>query len=544
MSEVSKFSKMQIRAQVLQLVLPFKNSDAIPNDVVIENCINDLIALENTDFVTSLLLKELSGSSSTYDNVLTLILYNVSNPEILTKNILEMLADKSVLDVKKLFLIGMLRDCGNNIDYNFIESCVNNPDEAIDAETKKFLQEAVISPETQIDFFDFYFTVNASDRQMLVESIIADYSGDDVANILSPFAYFYPEICIDEKIINALAQSKSYFAYPALKWCSEKCPDNSLALLAKKQLNKLDFSGTDIKKTKSEIYSKMLSDSVPYGFWYSIADGNSNISCVFARKRNDGSIQTFFTVFNLEYGPVCTFGFNEILKQDFDMVLLRFFKSSLHAKVPVFEGKVIFDYLTSRGWQNSRKIPYEFVCWMPLTYDIDTSSNFNDLISLDYDKKIPNKNIVYQILNSEIFSSWFFEYGDLELFDNVVNVIEKENILDIAKIDSLILDSTKSLLSDCDFKEKFIEKIKFQSYILKNSNMESTSRSLYSCVASDEYLQMLLVHILKRSLYENYLKKVHLSDVSEKRTIFTKNNAKYNLDFANAMIRLIEEQWT
>ena len=518
----------------------------MPSDFEVESTISELNKIEDKEFVIQLLLKEISGSGATYDNILCLILYNIAPNDILSKEIFSLLSNPNVSDTKKLFLINILREQGQGIDYNFIQSCVDNPDEAIDNETKKFLEEAKLSPETLIDFYDFYFTVGTSDRDLLLESIINDYSGDNLANLLSPFAYFYPEVCINKKILDALCESKSYFAYPALDFCSKNCTDNELASYAEKQLKKLNFLGLKSGKSAAQIYSQLFENSVPYGFWYSIADGNSNISCVFARKRDNGTIQTFFSVFNLEYGPVSTFGFNEISKEDFDVVLLRFFKSSLHARVNLSDGKAIFDALANRGWKNGHKVPYEFVCWRLLTYDIEPDNmTFGDIINSQSSQKTINKNLVYKILNSDLFSSWFFEYSDLPEFDKLIDNIEQNSILDISEIETLAKSVSSELIANVEFREKFIEKIKFQSYILKNTDMDSTSKTFLALVDSDELLKEVLNFIIKKSVYVYFLNKSSCDTLDSKVNIFSAvKKTEKDCDFSKKVVCLIEEKWT
>ena len=551
MTDVQNMSKIQIRAYVLQLLLPFKSS-AIPRDFEVEKCIDELSKINDSGFIITLLLKEISGTGSVYDNVIVLILYSLCEPQVLSKAILSLLSDSGVADTKKLFLINMLREQGQKVDYDFIQACVLNPDEAIDTETKKFLEEAKLSPETQIDFFDFYFTVSADDRQMLVDSIIEDYSGDELANILSPFAYFYPEICVNKKIIEALADSKSYFAYPALRWCSKMCRDEKLAELASKRLKKMQFSGLRDIKNECQIYSGMFEGSSPYGFWFSSADGNSNISCVFARKKTNGAIQTFFTVFNLEYGPVSAFGFDEILKEDFDVILLRFFKSSLNARLPLECGKLLFDTLSARGWSGGHKMPYEFICWRQLTYDIAPySKDINSLFEENASKKNVSEDVIFKILNSDIFSSWFYEYGTLDEFDAIADELQKTDVFDINKCEVLLKDCVCKLLGRESFKERFVEKIKYQSYILALADMKSTSSSLYSAIFLPDVLSSMLLHIFKRSIYEYFLKRAHVSQGKDTKSVFTLKSRKKekqelvdSYNFAKNAISVIEEKWT
>lgn len=533
-------SKIQIRAQVLQAVLRFKNSK-FPSDAEIENCIKNLREINEPDFVATLLLKEISVNGSVYDNILTLLLFSVSTPVALSQIIFKFLNDKETSDEKKLFLINLLREQGQKVDYEFISSHINNPDEAIDRETKKFLSEAKYSPEAQIDFFDFYFTVNEQDRKMLVDSIIDDYSGDELANILEPFAYFYPEICVDEKIIKALADSKSYFALAPLKWCCEHLNDDNLSKYALKMLNKLSTYGINISANEKEIYHALLENSRPLSFWYSSADGNSNISCVFARCKDNGFIQTFFTVFNLFSGPVACFGFDEVAQKDFNVILLRFFKSSLHTKISLKEGKAIFDALSNRAWSNSVKVPYEFICWRHLTYDVEPINKpINAIFTSKLKKKKVDDTFINKILNSDIFSSWFYDcQSSPKLFDFVNSI--KDSDIDLNKIETELENLSTTLLNDEKFKNNFIEHILFQAFILSNSDMITTANILYSTTFDDILLNKLLLVILKKSIY-NYFLTVSQKNISD-NVFLKKDKDDAQLEFANSILRLIEVKW-
>lgn len=537
-------NKIQIRAQVLQSVLKFK-STKIPSDREVESCIKALSEIEDKEFVINLLLKEVSGVNSIYDNVLVLIMFNLSDTQTLSECIFKLLCDCNVPDAKKLFLINLLREQGQNVDYNFIQSHISNPDEVIDAETKKFLDEARVSPETQIDFFDFYFAVSPDDRNMLINSIVDDYKGESLANILAPFAYFYPEVYINEDIIQALFESKSYFALPALKWCANNCPDKKLAKSADKAYKKMILGGFDSEIKNAQIYSQLLSKSTPLGFWYSCADGNSNISCVFAREKENGLVQSFFTVFNLHRGPISSFGFDEVGREDFKIILLRFFKSSLHAKVSAGEGKLIFDTLSARGWQNSINVPYEFICWRQLTYDIEPyNAKMSDILTKGLEKTGKAKEMIFEILNSDIFSSWFYKGSEPAEFCNLIMNIEKNADFNINDINKLLNNALQILLSDAKFCAELKEKISFQAYILKNSDMQNSANALYSALLDDNLFKLLLECLLKKSVYFNFLSLLQ-NETKISESIFSKNKSSdiKKAEIAKNVVKIIENNW-
>ncbi len=540
---MSQYSKIQLRGLVLQAVLKFKDC-SLPNDKEINSCIKFLNGLDEKEFIASLLLKEISTQSTQYDSILTLLLFSICDAKVLSEQVFKLLGDKNVPDIKKMHLINILRESGQSVDYNFIQTHINNPDEIIDSQTKKFLQDAQMSPEVLIDFFDFYFTVSTDDKNMLVNSIINDYSGDELANVLEPFAYFYPKVYINENILNAYLESKSHIALKPLKWCSEHLSDENLSKIAKKNYKKLAMSGLDVNKNEREIFSKFLQDSTPMNFWFSCADGNSNISCVFARNKSNGFIQTFFTVFNLYSGPVASFGFNEITKHDFNVILMRFFKSSIHAKISLKDGKAIFDTLASRGWKDNIKIPYEFICWRRLTYDVEpNSSKFSDILGRDLKKNKVNKKVVQEILNTDLFSSWFFDCKKIPQISDVVDTLTNNIPTDIEKVNEIVKNAASSLFCEPNFKEKLIEKIYFQSFILLKSNMPNAANSLYSLTFDENIVFEFLLTIIKKSLYFYFINEMYEQE-NNSSNIFSKNAADVqNSDTAKRILKIIEEEW-
>ena len=540
---MSQYSKIQLRGLVLQAVLKFKDC-SLPNDKEINSCIKFLNGLDEKEFIASLLLKEISTQSTQYDSILTLLLFSICDAKVLSEQVFKLLGDKNVPDIKKMHLINILRESGQSVDYNFIQTHINNPDEIIDSQTKKFLQDAQMSPEVLIDFFDFYFTVSTDDKNMLVNSIINDYSGDELANVLEPFAYFYPKVYINENILNAYLESKSHIALKPLKWCSEHLSDENLSKIAKKNYKKLAMSGLDVNKNEREIFSKFLQDSTPMNFWFSCADGNSNISCVFARNKSNGFIQTFFTVFNLYSGPVASFGFNEITKHDFNVILMRFFKSSIHAKISLKDGKAIFDTLASRGWKDNIKIPYEFICWRRLTYDVEpNSSKFSDILGRDLKKNKVNKKVVQEILNTDLFSSWFFDCKKITQISDVIQTLTSNIPTNIEEVNEIVKNAADSLFCEPNFKEKFIEKIYFQSFILLKSNMPNAANSLYSLTFDENIVFEFLLTIIKKSLYFYFINEMYEQE-NNSSNIFSKNAADVqNSDTAKRILKIIEEEW-
>ena len=136
-----------------------------------------------------------------------------------------------------------LRECSKHVNYEQYLQYFENPDEIIDADTVKLLENARINPEAQIDFLDFVNALPEQEKEMLVSSLSQDYDGDNLANILIPVITSNPYSNISEIAIQAIGESKSPLAYPVLKNLTEEADDPKIRAIAQKSFSLLKLSG-------------------------------------------------------------------------------------------------------------------------------------------------------------------------------------------------------------------------------------------------------------------------------------------------------------
>ena len=273
-------SKIQLRANILQEISKLRSIPALC-DRDVENCISKLSKIGDKTFLCTTILKEIDGSVVYFDGVLSILAINLAK-DVLEKCVFSFLEKSDVKDEKKLFLINLLTQAGIGVDPNLIHLYVKNPDEAIDLETEKFLKMAEVNPEAQIDFLDFYFGINEDDRNILLKSVIDDYSGDLLANILAPLIYSMKNKTGLKMCINGLLKSRSYLAYAPLDWLIETSDDMQIISLSKKIKNELKMAGLRKEVTTFKYYKELFKTSKPLGFYVSSIDGSSNFSLVFA----------------------------------------------------------------------------------------------------------------------------------------------------------------------------------------------------------------------------------------------------------------------
>ena len=135
------------------------------------------------------------------------LLKELVEQEKIEKILFEKLASPSIKDSLKTKLVDALRDIGKHIDYNEYVSYFENPDEIIDADTAKLLEDAIANPESQIDFLDFIVSLPEKEKEMLLESMIADYDGDNLANILTPLILSNPYSDLAQVSIKAIGET-------------------------------------------------------------------------------------------------------------------------------------------------------------------------------------------------------------------------------------------------------------------------------------------------------------------------------------------------
>lgn len=542
-------SKIQLRANILQEISRLRSIPALC-DRDVENCISKLSKISDKTFLCTTILKEIDGSIVYFDGVLSILVINLAK-DVLEKCVFTFLEKSDVKDEKKLFLINLLTQAGIGIDPNLIHLYVKNPDEAIDLETEKFLKMAEVNPEAQIDFLDFYFGINENDRNVLLESIIRDYSGDLLANILAPLIYSIKDKTGLEMCIDGMLKSRSYLAYAPLEWLIKTSNDVQIISLSKKTKNELKIAGLRKEITTFEYYKELFKTSKPLGFYVSSIDGSSNFSLVFAREYENGAISTFFTVLNLKYGPLASFGFSNISKSEYEKVLNRFFKDTDKISLPLSFGKTLLDTLVDAGIKNRANIPYEFFCWRQLTYDIESSNDFNadnlvqymekNLTALDETKEEDFRRAI----NSEYGARWFFSYSDGKYpeFSTLVNEIcalKEDEYEKFSNITEVFLEKTKKSAIFLELKERFI----FEAYFLKHLGFENLSSLFYSIYLDDRMLIKFYKFSIQKSLYEFFLSLNEAKNTDFDENIFTKKKKIKHFDFnSKKMLELIETKW-
>ena len=534
-------SKILLRSQILEAISSLKTSRDY-SDATVEAVIALFKGLGDDKFVIELLLKEVNCQDTRFDFLLMIIAREVS-AQICETESYELLKLKTVSDKKKLLLINNLRDMGKNIDYNDMQTYVSDPDAAVDIETQVFLEDARTNPEAQIDFLDFFFTVSESDRKMLLESIVADFKGDELANVLAPVILYNPNDAIVPACIEALKKCKSYLALEPLNYIVENTQDEGLKSQARRVIAELKLMGLREKQSKKELFKKSFESSSPIGYWISPIDGGDNFSLIFARRTCDktagrvSEVSTFFTVVNLAYGASACFGFSNLVEEEFNSIFKRFFGDSSPIELELSVGQKFIE----QSIKKSKKPPYEILCWRTLTYDIDPiEGDLNAEFERELQKLKPDEIDFEKLIDSRYIQNWFFKYGQNPAIDTVINKISELNPQSIDDIDALVKDALYSF-ENGEF-ETFNERLLVQAYCANKSGDKYISNVLYSLIEPSVIRAELLLHIVQKSVYKYFI------EMAKKPSggainIFSKKEETKNQTDPEFYIKLIESAW-
>ncbi len=526
-------SKIVLRSKIISLIYEFKASKSY-SDKTIQAVLDMLKEVEDKELIIETILKEITCQNTNFDISLTFMAQNISK-EIFKKQIYEQLKSKTTPDIKKVFLVNVLRDMNENINYDDAAYYMEKPEDMFALETELFVKLSSINPESQIDFLDFFFAISTSDKTLLLQSIVEDYEGEELANILEPLLYIEPEADYIPDVIDYIKTTKSYTALIGLENIFKNYPNSKYSQNAKKAHSELKILGMRENKTKADILREPLQGTTPLGFWGSLVDGCDNFSIIFARQKQDGTIAAFFTAINLKFGINTCFGFDNIDLEEFTTILQRFFKTSEMVELEENFAIHLFKAGEILNRETGVKIPYEYICWKNYLADIFENELDLKLYTKKNLEKIElNETNFNKLLNSSHFDCWFLKEGDNPCYDELLIRCTQEQ--DIKNINLLIEEYTPKIFDD----EFYDKKLTHQALLLHFADLGEYSKICYSLVSEYEYRHKLYREILRKSIYQYFLQKTQTKELAT--NIFAKKNSSQNVNY-NKYIEMIEEEW-
>lgn len=543
-TQESKFqNKLQIKARLLSSIINLQQN--AQNKAYIETEIEELQAIADKSAVFDVLKKELfKENTETRDYTITFLIQELIQLEIIEKSLYEDLANPKINDKIKTKIIVMLREIGKHVSYEEYTTYFTNPDEIIDADTEKLLENAKINPEAQIDFLDFITALPEQEKELLVNSLTEDYDGDNLTNILIPLIMTNPYNEIAQYCIKAIGESKSKLAFPILSWLKENIDDLQVQANVQKSLSLLKLSGIKEDETK-EYYKKILSNSPVYTCLASYPDGHGNIGIIFSRRNDAGLIQMFALVVNDIDGIIDCFGFNEISDGEFERIVNKFYQQNLVSEVSAEFCKYIMlesEKITRLKYQ---VVPYEYIIWKMLTNDIEECKpEFKENLS----KVELNKFLLEQVAQQGYFDKWFFTTNDNSEFATLINKIDEKKISDCSEFEQLIFEEKNNIFNNT-MMSLLNNRLLICAYLTTNDDKNVFGNLLFSLIENSETKEHFMNEYLKKSIYQHFLTERDRYESIKNTTSIFKRKASNDLNsidikYIQTCINNIEEYWT
>ncbi|DAB22554.1 TPA: hypothetical protein CPT81_03500 [Candidatus Gastranaerophilales bacterium HUM_20] len=395
----------------------------------------------------------------------------------------------------KIFALDLLRDIDTDWNYESCSEYLDNPDELVNADTKKILDTAIANPEVQIDFLDFLNSLPDNDKVILLQSLGDDYSKDELANMLVPVFLSQSNTEAGKTALEILGNSKSQLAYHALNSALDFV-DETLISAVKKNLSILKLSG--IREDNSiAFYKEILKDSKPYKFCITYPDGHGNQAVIVSRINKQGKVQFVAIVIDDYKGIRDCFGFNEISKFECNTIIERFYRGQ---RALDLSPELLKALLVKAEKLSKHQMPYEYVCWKNLLVDIETENldKIIDLISLNADKL--NEQEFENILQADFTDYWFLNSDYSDEFEDFIKLLNETEPKDYEKI---IEDNIDNIFYP-EEKHVWYERILNVAIIKYLAGSEKTAKALYSLYKDENYKRELLKNIVRKSIYEYY----------------------------------------
>ncbi len=538
--------KLQIRAKILALIENLDINKLNKKDQ--EDVFLELKNFDDKEFLQQIFLKELNCDDEDKREKLAYLITETANSETVKEPLWNYIKDKNVSDKVKEISCNLLRIFGEKVRSEEFMNYLSNPMDLIDSETEKLLDVALINPEVQIDFLDFLFALPDSERLNLVKSLEEDYQGDRLVNILVPILDSSSDYEIKEFVIKSLGNAKTHSAFESLKNVVEYSLDADLKKLAEIGLKKLRLSGIQYSEDKAKIVDELTcEDSVPYKSYISLVDGMGNQGIIVSRVSEDENVQMFSVVINDKDGIVDCFGFYLLSKDEFERILESYGKDSLNVKIPPSYAKYCLLEAEKKNRQKQDPLSYEYLAWKSLFCDID---EFNQ----DLEKKaieciVSLKAANYPLLlDSDIFSQWFFDSKDNEHLDEffkelLIDDFIVDEVLDhkIAEVILKVFDKNRIEL----YRQRLLNMaylLDLQDEIVLRDNIAFLAVKLKELSSPSDF--ELFTWIIRKSVYELFLREraSFEENLIIETNVFAKASQKYESVFSKEKIATIIDE--
>jgi len=548
-------NKLQIRADVLNAVKNLENGQKHTQEFL-NKIISPLQEITDKDTILDVLIKEIvSNQNDERFYVLSFLLEQLIPKEKLEGELWKLLTTDNINDSVKSKIINILKDLGNQINYEKYSEYFENPDSVIDADTERLLKNALSNPEVLIDFLDFIEALPYKDREILIDSISEDYTGDELANLFAPVVYANPDSDLSKYAVKRLGESKSDLAVAPLNYVMTYSNDEELKIITKKSLTELKLAGKSNLNREKEFLEEVYKNSQVDDVFVSMPDGRGNIGLIVGRKYLDkDAVSMFSVVLNNTVGIVDCFGFNDITQQEFLRIVNKFYANQEKICIPAYIAKMLLEDAEKLSREKVGKMSYEYVCWRRLLIDVPVlSADLKSILEKRLDKIEITVNDLRKIYSTTILDKWFFFTSDNETFEilikKIIDILSNEtaeNTL-IKEIECIIMQEKPNIYKD-ELVSQIDDRLLLSAYLLSLNGFQDYANILNELRFNLEVKEQLLLNILRISVYEFLLReREKYLNTTISTNIFSRRNEanrcfidKKTLDLA---ITTLENEW-
>ena len=483
-----ELNPFEIKSEIQKLISTLQNVKDFEN---YEVHYRTLDSQSDKNVIIKLLFKEINNPNS---ELIKFLLLRYCPSDELSEKLWGIIKNKLTSNQAKIFALDLLRDIDTDWDFEECTKYLDNPDEFVNSDTEKILNNAIINPEVQIDFMDFLVTLPENDKIVLLNSLANDYSKDELANMVIPVFLSMPESEAGKTALEILGNSKSQLAYHALNSALDYI-DDSVKPSVKRNLAILKMAG--IREDNSfEYYKNLLSESEPYKFCMTYPDGHGNQAIIISRiNKNTGRVRFVAIVVDDYKGIKDCFGFNDISVFECNAIIERFYRGQRALEVPPEILKGLLDNAEKLSKYN---LSYEYVCWKNILSDIEPEE-----IRLDYKVKGLSKQDFESILQADFTDFWFL---DENYSDEFVEFLGLANQTDPKDFDKIIDENIEKVFFEDEYKV-WTERILNTSVLKTLAGDIEMAENLFALYHDAKLIREFFKNILRKSLYEYYFSK-------------------------------------
>lgn len=533
--------KLEYRTKIMKILNKYRTDKPI-NNAALQKDIDIINSFEDKEIVLKILLGEMVDVKSDFSNICAVLIIETIDVKTIEKCAPDFLSRKDVADDRKFFFISILKQKGIQFSYDDISNYILNPDKVAQSGVKDFLSNAIDDPEAQIDLFDFYLNISKEDKIYLLNNLINEFKGDDLANALTLLSQLDVENDELELIIEGLINSDSPYAIDGIEYILENYKTDSLKKKTLKQtFKKLKFKHPNFKNLS------FCKNTKPLKCYISFIDGEANFSLVISRANLNAEINALLLTININTGINSCVGFGKINIDNFKTIIKRTFVDTLPVEIEPTVFRAFCEYYYQKNKITKNKPPYEFNVWKKMYFDIEKMDiDLSEFINSKLSTLNLNEQKVRKFISSKMLETWYYYKGQDKRIDKILDIIESKHIHNINEINKLVSDEIdENFINNHEYIRELQTKLLLQAYVAKLAKLKVSSACAYSMCFENPYTKMLIESIIDKSIYYHLSNCLYEKENVNKENVFKKMlNSQFSKEELENIMQNLEAKWS